>query len=145
MAACLATHRRRERRLGRAARHVDRHRPRIRRLAEPAAFPGWAYQIASHKCRDWLRRQRRHRQIDELYSAEVQESYQPAGEPEEYATLKEALDQLSSPDRTILSLRYEEDFNTAEIAAILTIPEGTVKSRLFHARKRLRQFSGEYP
>ena len=94
----------------------------------------------SNKCRDWLRRQRRRRQIDELYSAEVPESYQPAQEPESFASLKEALAQLSGPDRTILSLRYEEDFNTAEIAAILTIPEGTVKSRLFHARKRLRKF-----
>jgi RNA polymerase sigma factor (sigma-70 family) len=112
----------------------------LRRLADPAAFPAWAYQIASHKCRDWLRRQRRLRQIDELYSAKVQESYRPAGEPEEYATLRDALDQLSPPDRTILSLRYEEDFDTAEIAAILTIPEGTVKSRLYHARKRLRKF-----
>jgi RNA polymerase sigma-70 factor (ECF subfamily) len=112
----------------------------LRRLVEPAAFPGWAYQIVSNKCRDWLRRQRRHRQIDELYSAEVPESYQPPQEPDNFASLKEALAQLSGPDRTVLSLRYEEDFNTAEIAAILTIPEGTVKSRLFHARKRLRKF-----
>ena len=51
------------------------------RLVEPAAFPGWAYQIVSHKCRDWLRRQRRHREIDELYGAKVQESYEPAARP----------------------------------------------------------------
>jgi RNA polymerase sigma-70 factor (ECF subfamily) len=110
------------------------------RLIEPAAFPGWAYQIVSHKCRDWLRRQRRHRQIDELHSAKVQESYEPAQNQKQYASLKEALEQLSAPDRAVLSLRYEEGFDTAEIAAILTIPEGTVKSRLFYARKRLRQY-----
>jgi RNA polymerase sigma-70 factor, ECF subfamily len=112
----------------------------LRRLMEPAAFPGWAYQVVSHKCRDWLRRQRRHRQIDELYSAAVQESCAPAQDQEQYASLKDALRQLSAPDRAILSLRYEEEFDTVEIAAILTIPEGTVKSRLFHARKRLRKY-----
>jgi RNA polymerase sigma-70 factor, ECF subfamily len=47
---------------------------------------------------------------------------------------------LSGPDRAILSLRYEEQFDTAEIAGILGIPEGTVKSRLFYARQRLRTF-----
>ena len=111
----------------------------LRRLDDPAAFPGWAYQIVSHKCRDWLRRQRRQRQIDELYMAEAQEeSREPAREQNE--SLEEALSQLSGSDRAILSLRYEDSFGTAEIAAILGVPEGTVKSRLFHARKRLRQF-----
>jgi RNA polymerase sigma factor (sigma-70 family) len=112
----------------------------LRRLIEPAAFPGWAYQIVSHKCRDWLRRQRRRRQIDELYSAEVQESYEPAQNQQQYASLKEALGQLSGPDRAILSLRYEDGFGTAEIGEILGVAEGTVKSRLFYARKRLRQY-----
>jgi RNA polymerase sigma-70 factor, ECF subfamily len=110
----------------------------LRRLAEPAAFSGWAYQIVSHKCRDWLRRQRRQRQIDELYRADAQESCEPVGE--QYGNLKEALAQLSGPDRALVSLRYEDGFSTAQIAAILGVPEGTVKSRLFYARKRLRQF-----
>ncbi len=110
----------------------------LRRLAEPAAFPGWAYQIVSHKCRDWLRRQRRQRRIDELYREEIQEPCEPARE--QYGSLTEALAQLSGHDRAILSLRYEDSFGTAEISAILGIPEGTVKSRLFHARKRLKHF-----
>ena len=59
---------------------------------------------------------------------------------EQHSNLKEALDQLSGPDRAVLSLRYEENFDTAEIASILGIPEGTVKSRLFYARERLRKY-----
>jgi RNA polymerase sigma-70 factor, ECF subfamily len=110
------------------------------RLAEPAAFPAWAFQIVGHKCRDWLRRHRRQRQLDELYGSEIQESYEAAEEPPQYANLKEALGQLSGPDRAIIALRYEECFGTAAIAAILGISEGTVKSRLFYARKRLRHF-----
>jgi RNA polymerase sigma-70 factor, ECF subfamily len=112
----------------------------LSRLAEPDAFSAWAYQIVGNKCRDWLRRHRRQRQLDELYGAEIHESYQTTQEPEQYANLREALKQLSGPDRAIIALHYEDGFGTAEIAAILGIPEGTVKSRLFNARKRLRNF-----
>ena len=110
----------------------------LHRLAEPAAFSAWAYQIVGHKFRDWLRRHRRQRQLDELYGAEVHESYGPEQEPEQYADLREALARLPGRDRAIIALHYEDGFGTAEIAAILGVPEGTVKSRLFHARKRLR-------
>lgn len=110
----------------------------LHRLAEPAAFPAWAYRIVSHKCRDWLRRQRRERQLAELYGSESHESREPAEAA--YENLNEAMTQLSGPDRAILSLRYEDSLSTAEIAVILEIPEGTVKSRLFHARKRLKKF-----
>jgi RNA polymerase sigma-70 factor, ECF subfamily len=112
----------------------------LSRLHEPAAFSAWAYQIVGHKCRDWLRRHRRQRQLDELYGGEVRESYEPEQEPEQYANLREALAKLSGADRAIIALRYEDRFGTAEIAAILEVPEGTVKSRLFHARKRLRNY-----
>ena len=47
---------------------------------------------------------------------------------------------MPGPDRVLLSLRYEEQFDTAEIAAILGVPEGTVKSRLFYTRQRLRKY-----
>ena len=48
---------------------------------------------------------------------------------------------LALPDeqRAILSLCYLEGLGVAEIASVLSIPQGTVKSRLFHARKQLRQ------
>jgi RNA polymerase sigma-70 factor (ECF subfamily) len=62
---------------------------------------------------------------------------------QQHDSLKDALEQLSGPDRAVLSLRYEEQFDTAEIACILGIPEGTVKSRLFYARQRLRKYLEE--
>ena len=52
--------------------------------------------------------------------------------------VREALACLSGTDRAILAFRYEEQFSTSEIADILRVPEGTVKSRLHHARRRLR-------
>jgi len=110
------------------------------RLHDPAAFPAWAYQIVSHKCRDWLRRRNRQRRSDEVYGQQIDQQGATARARDDYADLQEALAQLSGTDRAILSLRYEDQFSTAEIAAILDIPEGTVKSRLYHARQRLRKF-----
>ena len=46
---------------------------------------------------------------------------------------------LSARDREILSLRHFDDLAYKEIAEALSIPEGTVMSRLFHARRRLRE------
>jgi RNA polymerase sigma factor (sigma-70 family) len=113
----------------------------IARLADAAAFPAWAYQIVSNKCRDSVRRDRRRREVAETYSEWMQGQEQEAAIAEvQHGDLKEALDQLSGPDRAVLSLRYEENFDMAEIACILGVPEGTVKSRLFYARGRLRKY-----
>ncbi|MGA2796458.1 MAG: RNA polymerase sigma factor [Thermoguttaceae bacterium] len=116
----------------------------INRLADATAFPAWAYQIISNKCRDSIRREQRRREATETYSEQMQrEEHEAATARRQHNSLKEALEQLSGPDRAILSLRYEEQFDTAEIAGILGIPEGTVKSRLFNARQRLRKYLEE--
>jgi DNA-directed RNA polymerase specialized sigma24 family protein len=51
----------------------------------------------------------------------------------------EALWQLPADSRELLTLRYGEDLNILELAVVLGIPAGTVKSRLYHAREQLRQ------
>lgn len=113
----------------------------IHRLADAAAFPAWAYQIVSNKCRDSVRRERRRRAAAETYSEWVQRAGCEATTAEpQYDSLKEALEHLSRTDRAVLSLRYEEEFGIAQIACIMGIPEGTVKSRLSYARQRLRRY-----
>jgi len=115
---------------------------RIAWLQDPAAFPAWAYQITSNKSRDWIRRRQRVRRADEAYAERWQEA-ERARTDRQYMDLREALADLPGPDRAILSLRYEDGFRTAEIAEILKIPPGTVKSRLHYARQGLRRFLEE--
>ncbi len=113
---------------------------RIRSLEHPAAFAGWAYQIVSHKCRDWIRREMRERRVSEEYGALGQEEAEDAEDAlvrQRYDEVKAAMARLSGPERAILSLRYEEGFSTEQVAEILGVPGGTVKSRLFHARRKL--------
>ena len=55
------------------------------------------------------------------------------------ARLREALSELPAEQRAILSLYYQDGMPVAEIARVLDVPKGTVKSRLYHARNRLKQ------
>ncbi len=55
------------------------------------------------------------------------------------ARLRSALAELPHEQRAILSLHYLDGMPVAEIAAALDVPKGTVKSRLYHARNRLKQ------
>jgi RNA polymerase sigma-70 factor, ECF subfamily len=114
---------------------------RIRRLDDPAAFPAWAYRITSNKSRDWIRRRQRMRRADEAYGARWSDNENSGDSSDQlYADLREALASLAGRDRAILSLRYEDGFSIAQIAEVLVIPPGTVKSRLHYARQRLRRF-----
>ena len=60
--------------------------------------------------------------------------------------LRQVLDELPSPLRLLFSLRYEEELTVPQVAQILEIPEGTVKSRLHKTitiiRKKLKQYEG---
>jgi len=53
--------------------------------------------------------------------------------------IHEALDRLSAEDRAILTLRYLEEFSTPELAEILDLPPGTVRSKLYYARLKLAE------
>jgi RNA polymerase sigma-70 factor (ECF subfamily) len=58
-------------------------------------------------------------------------------------TVRQQLSRLPAGDRRVLAMRYAADLTQSEIAAQLSIPEGTVKIRLHRARHRLRDQLGE--
>ncbi|MCP8968139.1 RNA polymerase sigma factor [Ectobacillus sp. SYSU M60031] len=63
---------------------------------------------------------------------------EPAPSPEDRLTIREALLQLSEEQRAVILLAYYHDLPQKEIADILSIPLGTVKSRLHHGLKQLK-------
>ena len=109
----------------------------IRKLEAEAAFGVWAYRIVSHKSRDWLRQHVRRRERESRYAAQTQldEAEEP---PPATAAVREALGELAEADRTLLTLRFEDGFSINELAQMLGVPAGTVKSRLHFAKQRLR-------
>lgn len=117
----------------------------IGRLLDPAAFPAWAYRIVSNKCNDWVRRESRRRKGHESYAEvwAVEKNGAPPREDERCESLRQALARLPSPDLALLALKYEEGFDGSQIAEALGIPEGTVRSRLFTLRNKIREMMEE--
>lgn len=111
----------------------------IGRVADPNAFSAWAYRVTSNKSTDWLRRQRRRNASDGVFLERAAVDMAVAVDVRRRSRdVKQAMEQLPGADRALLCLHYEEGFDTIEIAEILGIPRGTVKSRLYHARERLK-------
>ncbi len=114
---------------------VVRELPRLR---DDAAFPAWVYAIA----RSVAFRARRRSRPTEVLPEDDDPDAVTADEPSlvGFAPLDihRALAGLSLPQRDALTLHFLEGFSITEIARITGAPEGTVKSRLFHARRALR-------
>ena len=91
----------------------------------------WLLRVTVNGCKSRLRAPWRRR------TAPLLDAY-PAAAPEEGALL-EAMQALPARDRAVLHLYYYEGYQTAEIAALTGLREGSVRSRLTRARTRLRQ------
>jgi len=112
----------------------------LRGLEDAARFRSWAYRIVTHKCADWIRSRAHRRQTCVPLDQELLAGSPSDEEPtDEIAALRKALSQLPPERRAILAMFYLDDLSIRDIAAALSLPEGTVKSRLFHAREELRQ------
>lgn len=107
----------------------------VKQLEDDRAFPKWIYRILSNKCADQIRTRQRQRKVDEDASFETE----CAHTDDVVQSLEEALTRLSGEARALLALHYTDGYDMGEIAEILGIPEGTVKSRLSTARERLRK------
>jgi RNA polymerase sigma-70 factor, ECF subfamily len=114
------------------------------RLRERNRFRGWLVRIAFRLALDRLRSARRREQRDQLWSQPAH--LPPAASAEDIAVsnqfqghLERALDELPEKLRLVLLLSAMEGYTIDEIAEIVGVPVGTVKSRIFLARKKLAE------
>ena len=123
-------------------------------LRDPAAARSWLFTIL---VRTHLNRERSRRRRAETVEADLSEtafeqalaSWRPAPTPEEILareqlrdSLRHALSELSADLRMVVWMADVEGFSHRELAEMLCIPEGTVASRLFRARRELRDRLG---
>jgi RNA polymerase sigma-70 factor (ECF subfamily) len=111
------------------------------RLEDAAVFPAWAFRIVSRRCADAIRRAQRSRKTLAAYAQEPANPGDAQGSIEAAADaqpLRRALASLPPDQRAAIALFYLEDLSIAEIAAALSAPAGTIKTRLMHARRKLR-------
>jgi RNA polymerase sigma-70 factor (ECF subfamily) len=113
-------------------------------IRDPRALPAFLYRTARNHALAQLRR----RDADlRLYAAiealPIETEREPEFTPEDAAAVHAGLNKLSLPHREALTLYFLQQLNIDEIAAVLAIPTGTVKSRLHHAKAALAKILNE--
>ena len=106
------------------------------------SFETWLFSMAYNLCKNEYRHQSVVRAYDEALAQRPEPVTDPAGDLEREemnAAIRRAVQRLPEGQREAFILRYEEELPLADVAVILGIPEGTVKSRLFHALSTVRK------
>ncbi len=106
-------------------------------------FSTWAYRIATNACLDLIRKRNRRPRLS--FSETTESSYssersRPSMEDQisDRLLIEEALHSLPDEFRIPLILRDQTGMSYQEVADVLSLPEGTVKSRIARARARLK-------
>jgi len=105
-------------------------------------FTTWLYSVANNMCKNEYRRRCVRHEYHEYDALEQKLDYpnESTIEPEQLIEkIFQTLDQLGDEHRSAFLLRYREGFSIKEVAEIFELPEGTVKSRLFYAKKLLAE------
>lgn len=117
----------------------------LRGLRDPSQFPAWIYGITTRRCADVIRANIRKRRLD-ADTAAGRSREEPGLTPDTQIDLTTAIRELPLTHRAVVHLFYRDEMSVEQIASILEIPVGTVKSRLHSAREKLREhMSQPYP
>ena len=102
----------------------------------------WVLSIAHHRAVSSLRKRREEGWDEERAYALADEGDDPEVATQKHdksAIMRRCMDGLSAEHREIIDLVYYHELSIAEVAAVVGIPENTVKTRMFYARKRLSE------
>lgn len=113
------------------------------RVREGANFKAYLFGIARKQLLKYFARIRRHNRIDELGDMSLHDldgsPSRVIAKQQEQKLLVQALRQIPIDLQIALELHYWEEMSLADIAGVLEIPVGTVKSRLFRAREIVKE------
>ena len=111
----------------------------INSIREPEKLRFWLYGTARRKSIRYMSRLRRSESIDEYEIADnsfVEDRYLIS---EKHREVREAINRLSEKNRVVCGLFYLYGWSVERISYRLDLPQGTVKSRLFESRNKLRE------
>lgn len=116
----------------------------IQDLQRPEAFPLWLNRIVYSKFHRILSKQKETAIEQDQLEFHVDQSDKAKQINDSYllddkAIIHNMINQLSEKQREVIRLMYYEQYTTSEIAEYLNLPEGTVKSRIFEAKKSLQK------
>ncbi len=111
----------------------------IHTLRDARRLPAWLYRIARNTAVSQSRRE--HLWHDAQHGELLSEGVDTDGVDvfEDAALVHDALRRISAPHREALTLHFLEDLSIVEMAEVVGVPDGTIKSRLHHAKRALRE------
>ncbi len=132
----------------------------LQNFDQRSSFSTWIYRIATNSALDELRKRQRHPVAVDPSSSDSEDSQAPGLSDQvdpltsaeidrisDRMAIQDAISALSDDHRTVVVLRDVAELEYSEIAEVLQIPEGTVKSRLARARQdltlRIRNYGGD--
>ncbi len=112
---------------------------KIKHLKDPNSFGSWALTIVTRNAIDWQRKHKKEQLNLEVF-------HKNSSQPEEnnnhedlnLTDLKKSIKELPKKQQMVLHLFYVEEYSVKEISSILNVSSGTIKSRLFNAREKLK-------
>lgn len=119
-----------------AFEHLDQYDDRYKLFS-------WIYRIAINDALNLLHRRGRQQPLEEVQVTEADGPDIVAARQELSGRIQRALMRLKLDQRTVIVLRHFGELSYRDMSVVLDIPEKTVKSRLFEARRRLSQLLDE--
>ncbi|WP_425236554.1 RNA polymerase sigma factor [Ulvibacterium sp.] len=107
-------------------------------IRDPNAFGSWAMRIVTRKSLDFLNRNKNDREKLASYRNTPHNLGAEEDKESDLIRLENAIRLLPKNQQVVLRLFYTEEYSLKEISTILEISIGTIKSRLFHAREKLK-------
>jgi RNA polymerase sigma-70 factor, ECF subfamily len=111
----------------------------LNKLQNPGLFVSWLFRVLTNKCIDRIRK----RQTEERLLKNTNVKLETLEISNESEFLNQAVQGLPDEQKVLVMLRFGQGLQVGQIAAILNIAEGTVKSRLHRALARLREVLGD--
>jgi RNA polymerase sigma-70 factor (ECF subfamily) len=115
----------------------------LRRLDDPAALRSWLYRVTRGHAVDLVRRDVARASVERVLAEGVEEvaswNDEPRFDAEDAALLHRLIGALEVRHREVLVLHFLEDMPIDQVAAIVGCPPGTVKSRIYHAKRALKE------
>ncbi|MFK7814552.1 MAG: RNA polymerase sigma factor [Maribacter sp.] len=107
-------------------------------LKDPNLFGSWAFRIVTRKSLDFVNKRKRDLSKRQEYGMTNTFLFIEKENKPEIQKLMKGIQDLSKEQQVVLRLFYTENYSLKEMSEILSISIGTVKSRLFHAREKLK-------
>ena len=112
---------------------------KIGSLEEPRALRTWLYRIAHNEAVQQLRKGGREVALEDEEEVLEAAAEEEDSRPLDTARVNVALDEISSEHRAVLTLRFMDDLSYTEIANVVGCSVGTIRSRIYYAKRALRK------